>query len=85
MSGRCRCGLQANHPLRGDRHDLQRLDLVGVVDVAVSYCLAFATAFRARHVRYERAGLVLRLVLKRLIRRPHGFVWPPRAAAVVGA
>jgi site-specific recombinase len=38
------------------------------------------TAFRARHVRYERAGLVLRLVLKRLLRRPHDFVWPPRAA-----
>jgi site-specific recombinase len=53
---------------------------VGVVNVAVSYGLAFATAFRARHVRYERAGLVLRLVLKRLIRRPHDFVWPPRGA-----
>ena len=52
---------------------------VGVVNVAVSYSLAFATAFRARHVRYERAGLVMRLVLKRLIRRPHDFVWPPRA------
>jgi site-specific recombinase len=59
--------------------------LVGVVNVAVSYSLAFATAFRARHVRYERAGLVLRLVLKRLVRRPHDFVWPPRAAAAVGA
>ena len=59
--------------------------LVGVVNVAVSYSLAFATAFRARHVRYERAGLVLRLVLKRLVRRPHDFVWPPRAAAVAGA
>ncbi len=53
--------------------------LVGVVNVAVSYGLAFATAFRARRVRYERAGLVLRLVLKRLVRRPHDFVWPPRA------
>ena len=57
--------------------------LVGAVNVIVSYSLAFATAFRARHVRYERAGLVLRLVLKRLIRRPHDFVWPPRAAAAV--
>jgi site-specific recombinase len=52
--------------------------LVGAVNVMVSYSLAFATAFRARHVRYERAGLVLRLVLKRLARRPHDFVWPPR-------
>ena len=55
--------------------------LVGAVNVTVSYSLAFATAFRARHVRYERAGLVLRLVFKRLVRRPHDFVWPPRAAA----
>jgi site-specific recombinase len=53
--------------------------LVGMVNVAVSYSLAFATALRARGVRYERAGLVLRLVLKRLLRRPHDFVWPPRA------
>ena len=56
--------------------------LVGAVNVAVSYGLAFATAFRARHVRYERAGLVLRLVFKRLIRRPQDFVWPPRTPAV---
>jgi site-specific recombinase len=55
--------------------------LVGIVNVAVSYGLAFATAFRARRVRYERAGLVLRLVFKRLLRRPHDFVWPPRVAA----
>ena len=51
--------------------------LVGAVNVTVSYALAFATALRARRVRYERAGLVLRLVLKRLLRRPHDFVWPP--------
>jgi site-specific recombinase len=52
--------------------------LVGAVNVTVSYGLAFATAFRASHARYERAGLVMRLVLKRLVRRPHDFVWPPR-------
>jgi site-specific recombinase len=52
--------------------------LVGTVNVAVSYGLAFATAFRARRVRYDRAGLVIRLVLRRLVRRPHDFVWPPR-------
>ena len=59
--------------------------LVGAVNVAVSYGLAFATAFRARHARYERAGLVLRLVLKRLIRRPQDFVWPPRTPVVSDA
>jgi len=53
--------------------------LVAVVNVTVSYGLAFATAFRARHVRYDRAGLVIRLVLKRLLRRPQDFVWPPSA------
>jgi site-specific recombinase len=53
--------------------------LVGAVNVAVSFGLAFVTAFRARHVRYERAELVMRLVLKRLLRRPQDFVWPPPA------
>jgi site-specific recombinase len=51
--------------------------LVGLVNVAVSFGLAFATAFRARRVRYERGRLVIRLVLKRLARRPWDFVWPP--------
>ncbi|MEP6503411.1 MAG: recombinase, partial [Betaproteobacteria bacterium] len=55
--------------------------LVGAVNVAVSYGLAFATAFRARRVRYGRARLVMRLVFKRLLRRPHDFVWPPRQAS----
>jgi site-specific recombinase len=55
--------------------------LVGFVNVAVSFGLAFATAFRARHVRYERGRLVIRLVLKRLVRRPWDFVWPPAAVA----
>lgn len=57
--------------------------LVGLVNVTVSYGLAFATAFRARRVRYDRAGLVLRLVFKRLLRRPHDFVWPPRESATI--
>jgi site-specific recombinase len=52
--------------------------LVGAVNVAVSYSLAFATALRARRVRYGRARLVMRLVFKRLLRRPQDFVWPPR-------
>jgi site-specific recombinase len=54
--------------------------LVGIVNVTVSFALAFATAFRARHVRYERARLVMRLVLRRLVRRPWDFVWPPADA-----
>jgi site-specific recombinase len=53
--------------------------LVAVVNVTVAFGLAFATAFRARNVRYERRELVMRLVLKRLVRRPHDFVWPPPA------
>ena len=55
--------------------------LVAAVNVTVSYGLAFATAFRARRVRYDRAGLVIRLVLRRLVRRPQDFVWPPAAEA----
>jgi site-specific recombinase len=50
---------------------------VAAVNVLVSYGLAFATALRARRVRYERAELVVRLVLKRLLHRPQDFIWPP--------
>jgi site-specific recombinase len=70
--------LQGHEPQSAAAFAVAGVVLVGVVNVAVSYSLAFATAFRARRVRYERAGLVLRLVLKRLLRRPHDFVWPPR-------
>jgi len=59
--------------------------LVGFVNVAVSFGLAFATAFRARHVRYDRGRLVIRLILKRLARRPRDFVWPPAHPAAEGA
>jgi site-specific recombinase len=60
--------------------------LVGLVNVTVSFGLAFATAFRARHVRYERGRLVIQLILRRLARRPWDFVWPPLqpAAPVAG-
>ncbi len=74
--------LQGHEPESAAALAIAGVVLVGAVNVTVSYGLAFATAFRARHVRYERAGLVLRLVLKRLIHRPQDFVWPPRAAPV---
>ena len=74
--------LQGHEPESAAALAIVGVVLVGAVNVAVSYGLAFATAFRARHVRYERAGLVLRLVLKRLLRRPQDFVWPPRTVAV---
>lgn len=55
--------------------------LVGIVNISVSYALAFATALRARRVKYERAGLVMRLVFRRAVSRPHDFFWPPRVGA----
>jgi len=58
--------------------------LVGFFNVVVSFGLAFATAFRARHVRYERGRLVVRLILKRLARRPWDFVWPPAQGSAQG-
>ncbi len=71
--------LQGHEPETGAALAILGVVLVGAVNVTVSYGLAFATAFRARRVKYERAGLVMRLVLKRFVRRPHDFVWPPRA------
>ena len=73
--------LQGHEPESAAALAIVGVVLVGAVNVAVSYGLAFVTAFRARHARYERAGLVLRLVLKRLIHRPQDFVWPPRPPA----
>ena len=73
--------LQGHEPETSAALAILGVFLVGVVNVTVSYGLAFATAFRARRVKYERAGLVMRLVLKRFVRRPHDFVWPPRAAS----
>jgi site-specific recombinase len=70
--------LQGHEPVSAAWFAVAGVVLVGGVNVAVSYGLAFATAFRARRVRYDRAGLVIQLVLKRLVRRPHDFVWPPR-------
>jgi site-specific recombinase len=70
--------LQQAAPVSAAAFAVAGIVLVGAVNVTVSYGLAFATAFRARRVRYERGGLVLRLVLRRLLRRPHDFVWPPR-------
>ncbi len=72
--------LQGHEPESATAFAVAGVVLVGVVNVAVSYGLAFATAFRARHVRYERAGWVLRLVLRRLVARPIDFVFPPRDA-----
>jgi site-specific recombinase len=70
--------LQGHEPETSAALAILGVVLVGAVNVTVSYGLAFATAFRARRVKYERAGLVMRLVLKRFVRRPHDFVWPPR-------
>ena len=70
--------LQGHEPESSAALAILGVILVGTVNITVSYALAFATAFRARRVKYERAGLVMRLVFKRLVSRPHDFVWPPR-------
>jgi len=70
--------LQGHEPESSAALAILGVILVGTVNITVSYALAFATAFRARRVKYERAGLVMRLVFRRLVSRPHDFVWPPR-------
>jgi site-specific recombinase len=77
--------LQGHEPAAAAWLAVAGVVLVGAVNVAVSYGLAFATAFRARHVRYGRARLVMRLVFRRFLQRPHDFVWPPRQPATVDA
>jgi hypothetical protein len=65
-------------------HDAAALAIVGVVLVGAGYVtVGYGRAFAiAICVGCKRAGLMLRLVLKRLIRRPRDFAWPPRTVAV---
>jgi site-specific recombinase len=58
--------------------------LVGVVNIGTSFWLSLVTALRARTtgglagLAQHRTRLLLTLLLKRMIRRPQDFLWPPR-------
>jgi site-specific recombinase len=60
--------------------------LTGMLNVTVSFVLAFRLALRSRNIRLKDRGRIYAAVRLRLRRRPASFLWPTRepvgAAAV---
>jgi site-specific recombinase len=52
--------------------------VTGVLNVGVSFWLAFRVALRARGVRGVDRQRIRRAILERLRRAPGSFLWPPR-------
>lgn len=51
---------------------------IGLVNLAVSFSLTLYVAMRARRITFDHARSLGRLVLQRLLTRPHEFILPPR-------
>ncbi len=52
--------------------------MTGVLNVAVSFWLAFKLALRARGVRVRDRRRIRAAIARRLLARPASFLWPPR-------
>jgi site-specific recombinase len=57
--------------------------LIGMTNLAVSFSLAMYVALKSRRARFSDARGLLRLLLRRLVRRPRDFFWPPKEAKVL--
>ena len=55
------------------------ISATGVLNLTVSFGLAFVVALRSRGVRLKARRRVVTAILHRLRRHPLSFVWPPRA------
>lgn len=53
--------------------------VTGVLNVSVSFWLAFKLALRARGVRVRDRRRIRAAIARRLLTRPASFLWPPRA------
>jgi site-specific recombinase len=51
----------------------------GVLNLCVSFGLAFVVALRSRGVRLQQRRRVVMAILRRVRRHPFSFLWPPRA------
>ncbi|MEC5384622.1 site-specific recombinase [Uliginosibacterium sp. H3] len=56
--------------------------LIGMTNLAVSFSLAMNVALKSRRVRFSDTKGLLRLLLRRFVRRPRDFFWPPKEAKV---
>jgi site-specific recombinase len=50
-----------------------------VLNLTVSFGLAFTVALRSRGVRLKQRRRVVMAILQRLRRHPQSFLWPPKA------
>jgi site-specific recombinase len=55
------------------------ISATGVLNLSVSFGLAFVVALRSRGVRLKQRRRVLVAILQRVRRHPLSFLWPPRA------
>jgi site-specific recombinase len=54
--------------------------LTGVLNLTVSFGLAFLVALRSRGVRVKERERIGAAIRRRLARQPLSFLWPPKAA-----
>ena len=52
--------------------------LAGVLNVGMSFWLAFKVALRSRGVRVHDRSRIGQALRRRLLRHPLSFIWPPR-------
>lgn len=53
--------------------------LIGLTNLAVSFALTLSVAMRARRITFAQSRSLGGLLLRRLLRTPHAFLFPPRA------
>lgn len=57
--------------------------LIGMTNLAVSFSLAMFVALKSRRVRHGDSRGVLRILLRRFVRRPGEFFWPPKEVKIL--
>lgn len=53
--------------------------LIGITNLSVSFALTLTVAMRARRITFAQGQDLVHLLLKRLLRRPHDFLFSPRS------
>jgi site-specific recombinase len=53
----------------------------GILNVSVSFFLAFRLALRSRGIKLHDRSRIYRAIVQRLLRKPLSFIWPPKPAA----
>lgn len=73
-------GFQFELPLKALAWAALGIALIGMTNLAVSFALALRTALRARGVRFEHWGALLRAIGRRFRASPRSFLLPPKDA-----